>query len=1049
MFQMFISELDGAEMPMWCPPTPPQDDNDIYMDETLSFLYEARVMPEQALPPVYVPKAHKKPKMEAITTRKQKQRKEEQPRVPRSLFDKPKEVVMKQRRDAKMQRLRHNFQVPTKMIAGRSPMGQQPSQPPTPQPTPIVAKPEPDPNYPEWLVHEEWALLEAVQHIQKLNSDLLIDNPAQIVNWDFVSDFVSVVGRCFRAAKHCRYQYEYFVLPREDGKIVYNIKQKKTPKSIYKTKNNRPLRTEQLYSQEGLRNFSQLYDIRFTAMMDIGSKRPAGLRQTHVNPTAKPTKHALILAEQGINYDQPLLPSQLAARRAERIAMDKKKQQQAAAAQQQQQAAAAAVAAAQQHAQVASVTAAVQDVGALAQRTVQAGLATPGVTPTIQGQQLSSIVSVTPTTVITGQVPKVAVGPGLSAVSIARTLSAAGNIIVNAPAGLQSGPFAAINKRISQAALPTTIAVSANLPPTIRGQRPSTPTITMQELSNSTAITVASVAGARPIIQTTVAASGLAAGQKIAAMTAAGGLQPQLTARSLTPHQINILRQSQQSIIRTQAAGAGGAAQLRAQRLLTPDQLRAQQLKHSGTTQKVITQQLLVPVGRGGQSILQGAKPAGLLRTAALPRMGEEQLQALRMRTHMQAQAGKQASFTLQTAQIIQGQVTPGVATSQTPVALVKSVSASPAVTVSGTIPVTGLAVAQQRAVVASKSPTVSQLQQQRMQLLQQRKVGGQPKVTGLAAGKAGQQIPLLIPQNTRLNTVLTSNQILHQIGLVNKTSGAIQQIITHSSQPTIITQVSQAGGQPITQMKVSLTSGNQSLAPGTPITVTQVTSAGGPGIGLSLSGPGPVKTATITSLEASGTPTSIQVHAVAGQSGVAKQQQSLVTAQAVVAGQQQSLVTGQTLQLQQTGTSAPTSSQAAIPAVSPVQFLQVSSASGQPAQAGSSATQAGTVTSVLRAVSVVSRAQTPTQISLVSTTPAPPSAAASLSVGQTQSAQSTQGASDSSGSAQPHVIAQNVPAPAAMATVVTQTNQPEVTQSTAGGQKASPYAMRTRNTKH
>ncbi|GFR90727.1 E1A-binding protein p400 [Elysia marginata] len=1038
---MFISELDGAEMPMWCPPTPPQDDNDIYMDETLCFLYEPRVMPEQALPPVYVPKAHKKPKLEAITTRKQKQRKEEQPRVPRSLFDKPKEVVMKQRRDAKMQRLRHNFQVPTKMIAGRAPLGQQPSQPTTPQPTPIVAKPEPDPNYPEWLVHEEWALLEAVQNIQKLNSDLLIDNPAQIVNWDFVSDFVSVVGRCFRAAKHCRYQYEYVVLPREDGKIVYNMKQKKSPKSIYKTKNSRPLRTEQLYSQEGLRNFSQLYDIRFTAMMDIGSKRPAALRQTIVNPAAKPIKHALILAEQGINYDQPQLPSQLAARRAERIALDKKKQQQAAAAQQQQQQQAAAVAAAQQ-AQAASVTAAVQDVSALAQRTVQAGFATPGVTPTLQGQQLSSIVSVTPTTVITGQVPKVAVGAGLSAVSIARTLgAAAGNIIVNAPAGLQSGPFAAINKRISQAALPNTIPVSANLTPTIRGQRPSTPTITMQDLATSTAITLASVAGARPLIQTTVAASSLAAGQKIAAMTATGGLQPQLTARSLTPHQINILRQSQQSIIRTQAAGAGGTAHLRAQRLLTPDQLRAQQLKH--TTQKVITQQLLVPV-RGGQSILQGAKPAGLLRATALPRVGEEQLQALRMRTQMQAQAGKQ----LQTAQIIQGQVTPGVATSQTPVALVKSVTASPAVTVTGTIPVTGLAVAQQRTVVASKSPTVSQLQQQRM-LLQQRKVGGQPKVTGLAAGKAGQQIPLLIPQNTRLNTVLTSNQILHQIGLVNKTSGAIQQIITHSSQPTIITQVTQAGGQPITQMKVSLTSGNQTLTAGTPITVTQVTSAGGAGIGLSLSGPGPVKTATITSLEAGSTPTGIQVHAVAGQTAGVAKQQSLVTAQAVAAGQQQqSLVTAQAIQIQQAGTSTPTSGQSTLAAASPVQFLQVTNASGQ------SGSQAAGVTSVLRAVSVVSRAQTPTQISLVPSTQAQPSSAASQPV--TVAAVSTQsvqlavaGTTESGAGAQTHVIAQNVPAPAAMATVVTQTNQPEATQSTAGSQKASPYAMRTRNTKH
>ena len=66
--------------------------------------------------------------------------------------------------------------------------------------------------------------------------------------------------------------------------------------------------------------------------------------------------------------------------------------------------------------------------------------------------------------------------------------------------------------------------VSANLTPTIRGQRPSTPTITMQDLATSTAITVASVAGARPLIQTTVAASSLAAGQKIAGRTAAANV---------------------------------------------------------------------------------------------------------------------------------------------------------------------------------------------------------------------------------------------------------------------------------------------------------------------------------------------------------------------------------------------------------------------------------------------------------------------------------------------------------------------------------------------
>ncbi|BFZ18188.1 hypothetical protein BsWGS_21227 [Bradybaena similaris] len=986
--QMFVSDVDGAEMPMWCPPTPPQDDNDIYIDETLSFLYEPRMMQEQSLPPVYVPKAHKKPKLEAVTTRKQKQRKEEPPRVPRSLFDKPKEVVMKQRRDAKMQRLRQNLQVPTKMIAGRTHVSQQQQQPPAP----VVAKPEPDPNYPEWLVHEEWTLLEAVQNIQKLNPDLLVDNPAQIVNWDFVSDFVSVVGRIFRSAKHCRYQYEYVVLPREDGKIVYNLKQKKTPKSIYKTKNTRPQRTEQLYSQEGLKNFSQLFDIRFAAMMEIGAKRPAAMRQTIVNPAAKPAKHAAILAEHGINYDLPLLPSQLAAKRAERIALDKKKQQQQQ--QQLQQQASA-------QAQGIAANVAVVDAVAAAQRPVQAAIATPGVNAAIQGQQLSSIVSVTPTTVITNQGPKVAVGPGLTAVSLARTLGAAtGNIIVNAPAGLQSGPFAAINKRMSQAAgLSSTIAVSANLPPTIRGQRPTgagTPTISMQDLEvtvgtagTSTAITAAAVqAAARSALQTTVTSSALAAGQKLAAMTASGtaSLQPQLVqaARSLTPQQINILRQNQ-SIIRTQTPT--GIQQLRAQKLLTAEQMRSQQLKHPG--QKVITQQLLVPV-RGGQ---------------------------------------------LQTAQIIQGQVTSvgqsAASTSQTPIALVKSVSASPVVTVPVTNQAAGIGVPQQRAVVASRAATVSQIQQQqRMQLLhQQRKAGTQQKVAGLATGKAGQQIPLLIPQHK----LLSGSQILHQIGLVNKSPG-IQQIITHTSQPTIITQVSQATGQPISQMvaKVSLTTGSQTLTPGTPITVTHVSSTANPGVGLSLTGQGAVKTATITSIDAN--TAGIQVHPVqAGQKSVAGLPQSLVTAQTV----QVSLAF---CQVQQS------------PSGQATQFLQVTPATSQtvssviqPQQTTVTVPSNLVATSALRATptppNAVTRPQTPTQISLVS-------APASLPTVSAVSAVQVQPTLPSDATLASQVLAQNVPPAAAMATVVTQTNQPDSTQ-TLAGQKASPYAMRTRNTKH
>uniref|UniRef100_A0A2C9JZS6 Helicase domino n=1 Tax=Biomphalaria glabrata TaxID=6526 RepID=A0A2C9JZS6_BIOGL len=1000
--QMFVSGYDGAEMPMWCPPTPPQDDNDIYMDETLSFLYEPRVMPEQALPPVYVPKAHKKPKLEAITTRKQKQRKEEQPRVPRSLFDKPKEVVMKQRRDAKMQRLRQNLQVPAKIIAGRAPLGQ-PQQQQQPPPTPVVAKPEPDPNYPEWLVHEEWALLEAVQHIQKLNPELIIDNPAQTVNWDFVSDYVSVVGRIFRAAKHCRYQYEYVVLPREDGKILYNLKQKKTPKSIYKTKNTRPLRTEQLYSQEGLKNYSQLFDIRFAAMMEIGAKRPASMRQTIVNPAAKHTKHAALLAENGINYDSPMLPSQLAAKRAERVALEKKKQQTAAA----------------QQAQAATANVTVQDPTSVTQRPVQTAIVATGVTPAIQGPQLSSIVSVTP---IAGQVPKVAVGQGLTAVSIARTLAAAGNIIVSA--GLQSGPFAAINKRMSQAALPSTIAVTGNLTPAIRGQRPpvpGTPTITMQDLgvtvNTSTAVTVAAqaaVAAARSALQTTVASS-LTAGQKLAALTATGTtIQPHLVqaARNFTPQQINLLRQNQ-SIIRTQAAT--GAQQLRGQKLLTADQIRAQQLKHP----KVITQQLLVPIR--GHSILS---KQGLLR-GTLPKMSDEQLNALRMRTHIQTPQGKQ----LQTAQIIQGQVTTvqgGVSSAQTPVTLVKSVSAAPTVSVPVTIPVTAINVGQQRTVVAAtRATTVSQLQQQqqRMQVLKaQRTTGTQQKVSGITTGKAGQQIPLLIPQHTKLNTVLAGNQILHQIGIVSKSPG-LQQIITHGSQPTIITQVSQAGGQPIQQVvaKVSLQSGNQTLTAGTPITVTHVSS---PTVGLSLTGQGGVKTATITSLDA-GTG-NIQAH-------------SIQPGQKTVTALPQSLVTTQTIQVQQVTTAQGTSYLQVTPATVQTQPSSVpqQTAVTVPANLVTASTLRATATSLPS----TSRSQTPTQISLVAS-PAPPTVSATLTNVQVQPSTPTLDALANS-----QVIAQNVPAPAAMATVVTQTNQPDSTQGTA--QKASPYAMRTRNAKH
>lgn len=49
---------------MWCPPTPPTTDTDVYVDFSLGFLYEATPMSEAQLPPVYIKKEHKRSRVD-------------------------------------------------------------------------------------------------------------------------------------------------------------------------------------------------------------------------------------------------------------------------------------------------------------------------------------------------------------------------------------------------------------------------------------------------------------------------------------------------------------------------------------------------------------------------------------------------------------------------------------------------------------------------------------------------------------------------------------------------------------------------------------------------------------------------------------------------------------------------------------------------------------------------------------------------------------------------------------------------------------------------
>jgi len=53
---------------LWAPPTPPQDDSDLYIDTTQWFVYDtSTVMSDSQLPPVYVRKGHKRHRIDSFS----------------------------------------------------------------------------------------------------------------------------------------------------------------------------------------------------------------------------------------------------------------------------------------------------------------------------------------------------------------------------------------------------------------------------------------------------------------------------------------------------------------------------------------------------------------------------------------------------------------------------------------------------------------------------------------------------------------------------------------------------------------------------------------------------------------------------------------------------------------------------------------------------------------------------------------------------------------------------------------------------------------------
>lgn len=177
----------------------------------------------------------------------------------------------------------------------------------------------------EWAIYEDMALLNIIQNMQGLPLNLMLLSPGHTPNWDLVADVVNQISRVYRTPKQCRYRYETVIVPREEGKLIENpkkqLKKSKNPtKPLSPPKAIRALRTSQLFINDNNNSFNKLLKANFEFIKAAYLKKAPRVKQILVNPSMKNPKHAAVLAEFGVtNYDQPLTPIEIAARRAEKM----------------------------------------------------------------------------------------------------------------------------------------------------------------------------------------------------------------------------------------------------------------------------------------------------------------------------------------------------------------------------------------------------------------------------------------------------------------------------------------------------------------------------------------------------------------------------------------------------------------------------------------------------------------------------------------------------------------------------------------------------------
>ncbi|XP_053181341.1 E1A-binding protein p400 isoform X2 [Scomber japonicus] len=698
MEYVFDAEDGHTEiMPIWTPPTPPQDDNDIYIDSVMCLMYDTAPMPESKLPPIYIRKEHKRLKMDPSAARKKKKGHGETVIPPRSLFEKA--SMLKVRREGKDQK--KNFSLK--------------QQAPFAKPLPSLVKPamEAGQDNPEWLISEDWALLQAVKQLLELPLNLTIVSPAHTPNWDLVSDVVNSCSRIYRSPKQCRNRYENVIIPREEGKLVYEANPKKKTKSIYKSKNSRPLRTCQIYTQDDNATHIQLYNSRFELMKIVASKRSPPIKPLlGMNPFQKNPKHASVLAESGISYDKPLPPIQVASQRAERIAKEKK-----ALAEQQK---------AQQLAQ---------------QQQAPQAQASPGQAQTPAAGQAQSQVPQAAAVTGAAAVPNAAVLAGaIKNATVGTTIQAAtvgGNVIVNTVAGVPPSPFQA-NKRLASPVIPGTLspASAAGAQVVHAQQRAVTAAATPAEV-----VAIATGQGVRavtPVTTPAVVSTTLSPVQSqtrplVTQVTQAAGMQLQ-QGKPLTPAHLQMLRQQQlqqqQQAASPQIKTVGKPQellkmhkhklQLQQQQQVAAAVAAAQGQQAAGAQQATQVQPSQAAQANPQLAAVAAPRPGAVLTGTTVANLQVARLTRVPTQGQIQAQAGQTAQVTL----------------TKPPVVSVPAVVSSAGVT---TLPVTvaGISVAIGQA-QKTGGPVLTQSipPMQVQQLLQMKK---QQQAAAAAQQKAGQ----------------------------------------------------------------------------------------------------------------------------------------------------------------------------------------------------------------------------------------------------------------------------------------------------------------------